>query len=128
MRLEEAPQVLRFAWIGLAATIAHVSVAAIAIALLSVSVALANALAVLSASLLSYFGHALWTFKAPPTAGSLLRFVAVTAAAAALAALLAALVAKVGASWWTGIAVTAVVVPVFSYCPHRSWTFRRTCH
>lgn len=128
MRPEDAPQVLRFAGIGLAATVAHVSVAATTIALLSMPVTLANALAVLSASLLSYFGHALWTFKAPPTAGSLLRFAVVTAAAAAFAALLAALVAEIGGGWWAGIAVTAVVVPAFSYCAHRSWTFRRTCN
>jgi putative flippase GtrA len=128
MKPEDAPQVLRFAGIGLAATIAHVSVAAATINLLSVPVASANALAVLSASLLSYFGHALWTFKAPPTADSFLRFAAVTAAAAALAALLAALVAEIGGRWWSGIVVTAVVVPVFSYWVHRSWTFRRSGH
>lgn len=124
MRRETLQQLLRFACIGILATATHVGVAALLIDQLQVAPPLANALAVLVASIVSFYGHALWTFGDQPSAANAFRFVVTTASAAGLAAMVAALTAAAGGSWQLGVVVTALAVPVFSYWAHRSWTFR----
>ena len=124
MRRETLHQLLRFACVGVLATAAHVGVAALLIDRMKAPSPLANALAVLVASVVSFYGHALWTFGHAPGVGNALRFVVTTSSAAVLAAAVAALTSAAGGSWPLGIAFTVIAVPVFTYCVHRSWTFR----
>ncbi|MBK9362778.1 MAG: GtrA family protein [Rubrivivax sp.] len=117
---------LRFAAVGMLATLTHVAVAAWVLWTLGWSSAAANGLAFVMANLVSYMGNTHWSFSARPDAGNAMRFAAVSLAALALTMGLAAAVQRAGGSHAWGIALVVTVVPGLSYLAHRHLTYRHS--
>jgi len=118
-------QATRFAVIGAAATITHVSVAVLAVERLSTPVLLANALAFAAAVLVSYFGHHAWTFRRSGRHGKHFpRFLLVALAGlAANQAIMFAIVNLAGLDYLFGLALVVLIVPASSFVLSRRWAF-----
>lgn len=125
-RLAIDRSMLRFAAVGILATLTHVAVAAWVLWTLGWSSAAANGLAFVIANLVSYMGNTCWSFATRPDASNVLRFAAVSLAALALTMGLAAAVQRSGGSHAWGIALVVTLVPGLSYLAHRHLTYRRS--
>ncbi|WP_180996041.1 GtrA family protein [Tabrizicola aquatica] len=118
-------QILRFGGVGGVATLAHVLAALAAGLVLQLSPQQANLAGFLTAVLVSYFGHANYTFQAGRGAsGQFLRFAVVALAGYAASSLTVALVTQaLGLPFGLAMAAVAVVVPASSFLAMRSWVF-----
>ena len=115
---------LRFGVTGLAITALHVGVATVLIKTVLPLPALANGLAFIVATLMSYLINSLWSFSAPLHGKSLLRFLAVSAVGFCLAVAISGLVDWYGYHYLVGIAAVALGVPPVTFLLHNFWTFR----
>ncbi|MGQ0620577.1 MAG: GtrA family protein [Panacagrimonas sp.] len=113
----------RFVAVGLAATACHVVVASLSIEWAGLHPGLANGLAYVCATALSYVLNTTWTFGSQAGLANLLRFLSVTGAGGLLSVVLAGLAARYGYPYWSGIALVVMVVPALNYLGHRYWTY-----
>lgn len=118
-------QAARFAVVGAAATIAHVSIAVLAAERLRTPVLLANALAFAAALLVSYSGNHAWTFRRSGRHGRHFpRFLLVALAGlAANQAIMFAVVTLAGLHYLFGLARVVLIVPSSSFVMSRRWAF-----
>lgn len=119
-----AIRLLRFACVGLGATLVHFIVAIALVSNLGAPPAVANASAVLMATVFSYTANTLWSFSAPFGHRTLSRFLVVSALVALLAALMSGLFERLGLDYRLGVLATVVSVPPLSFWLHHSWTYR----
>lgn len=119
-------QMLRFGGVGGVATVAHVLAALAAGLALQLSPQQANLAGFLTAVLVSYFGHANYTFQAGRGAsGQFLRFAVVALAGYAASSLTVALVTQaLGLPFAVAMALVAVIVPTASFLAMRVWVFQ----
>ena len=117
----------RFGLVGLLATVVHIAIVWVLLALTNIVPVLANTLAFMVAFCISFVGNYLWTFRSPgsPRRAILRFFVIATSAFIANTLVLAFLVRK----GWFSPAVSAVLsaslVPVISFFASRLWGFER---
>jgi putative flippase GtrA len=121
-------QLLRFAGVGLTATLVHVALALIMQTVFGFSPQLANLAGFCGAVLLSYFGHSRVTFGIEPDhAVHLPRFLTVSVIGLALSAAITEVVsAKFGGPFYLAMALVAVSVPPATYFASRFWAFAET--
>jgi putative flippase GtrA len=120
-------QIVRFGGVGGLATLAHVTVALAAQRGLPVSVQQANFMGFLAAVMLSYFGHARFTFQTRVgSAGQVQRFALMSLLGLATSSSTVWLVeSALGLGFGAAMAVVAVVVPAVTFIAMRFWVFRR---
>lgn len=120
-----AGQGARFAVVGVAATLVHLTCALLA-RHAGASPLAANLAGYVAAVGVSYLGNALWTFRRSAwRGGQLARFVVVSLAGlAANQAITWVLVEQLRWPFWLGLAVVVVAVPALSFVGARLWAFR----
>ncbi|WP_269814073.1 GtrA family protein [Paraburkholderia kururiensis] len=117
-------KLLRFGVSGVMATAVHAAVAMSLIVQTEAPPMLANALAFLSATGVSYLMNTLWSFSAPVHVRNASRFAVVSTLGLGLTALVSGGVQFAGGVPWSGIAAVACVVPPATFLAHRAWTYR----
>ncbi|WP_167850996.1 MULTISPECIES: GtrA family protein [Tabrizicola] len=121
-------QLVRFGGVGALATLAHVMVALVVQAALSVTPQQANLAGFAAAIVLSYAGHARVTFGAPVKSGSqLVRFLVLSLLGLGASSLTVHVTTDLlGWGFLPALAAVAVVVPTLSYLAMRFWVFARS--
>lgn len=118
-------QLIRFGGVGGLVTLVHVLVALAAERTLPVSAQQANLMGYAVAFVLSYIGHARFTFRAPVRSmPQVLRFFFLSLVGLAASSLTVWVVTTViGSSFTVAMAAVVVIVPLVSYLAMRFWVF-----
>lgn len=116
---------LRFAAIGVLATLVHVVVFTLCVELIAIPPVAASIPAFCLALLVSYFANRRWTFRGPGFHHLLLpKFAAVQITGLGLNAGITYLVVNLLHLWYgIALAICVAVVPLITFLLHRSWTF-----
>jgi putative flippase GtrA len=119
-------QVLRFGGVGGAATVLHVTVALAVQTLFQAPGQVANLAGFAAAVLLSYLGHARYTFGVDAQSGpQFARFLLLSGLGLATSSATVWLVAtKLGFGFTVAMVAVAIVVPTASYLAMRFWVFQ----
>jgi putative flippase GtrA len=122
----EASRLLRFGLVGIIATAMYSIVTLVAIEAFGVSPVPASAFGVAASIGISYFGHALYSFRVKGNHKTFLsRFLALATTSFVMSTGLMWLLSDVmHVPHRLAIAVVAVLVPGFSYICNRLWVFR----
>lgn len=115
---------LRFAVTGLFVTALHALVAALFINFISQQPPLANGVAFIVATVMSYVINTTWSFSARLHGRTLLRFLLVSACGFLLAMLVAWVAQMAGLNYLLGIVAVALTIPAFTFVLHNFWTYR----
>lgn len=119
-----ARSAVSFAAVGVLSTLTHVCVATLLIELLGARPPVANGVAFVVATLLSYVANTRWSFGARLGAATAWRFALVAGTAGLMSMGIAWLVERAGGHYALGIALVVVFVPAFSFIGHRTFTYR----
>ncbi|MHA6851622.1 GtrA family protein [Ralstonia pseudosolanacearum] len=117
-------RIFRFGISGGVATGVHVALAMLLITGCSATQVEANGVAFVCANVCSYLLNALWAFSVRPGRDNFLRFFCVSVFGLLLTLAISWAAQKVGANYWTGLAVILATVPPITFVLHRFWTFR----
>lgn len=119
------PQFIRFALVGVAATLTHALALTVLVETLLVDATLANGLAFVVAVQVTYWGQRLWVFRRAPTdASGLVRFAVTAAIGLGLnVAIMALAVDGLQLDYRIGFAAALVAVPLVSFILSRKWVF-----
>jgi len=115
---------LRFAVTGLFVTALHALVAMSFINYVSPDPPLANGVAFVVATVVSYVINTTWSFSARLHGKTLLRFLLVSAGGFFLAMFVAWAAQMAGLHYLLGIAAVALTIPAFTFVLHNFWTYR----
>ena len=115
---------VRFVATGIAATLTHTAIVFAVACLFSLKAGIANFVAFIVATLLSYTLNSLWSFRSRMTRQNAVRFATVAAFCSVLAAFLADFVERAGYGLLVGICVVVLVNTPISFLLHRNWTYR----
>lgn len=115
---------LRFAVTGLFVTALHALVAVLFINFISQQPPLANGVAFIVATVMSYVINTTWSFSARLHGRTLLRFLLVSACGFLLAMLVAGVAQMAGLNYLLGIVAVALTIPAFTFVLHNFWTYR----
>lgn len=124
MQSHHIQQAAKFSVSGLLATGLHVLVASSIVAAGLGSLVVANTVAFLIATCLSYRMNARWSFKAETNARTIFRYLVVTAVGFALTALVSLVADMYHLQYLVGILLVVLVVPPCTFLLHKLWTFR----
>lgn len=116
---------LRFATVGILATLLHVAVASFLAAGQGVHPALANGVAFATANVAGYVLNSCWSFRARFSWSTWRRYILVSLGGLGLTVLVAWTVERAGGHYLSGIALTVSVVPVLNFLAHRHFTYRK---
>lgn len=119
------PQFIRFALVGVIATLTHALALTVMVEAWHFDATLANGLAFLVAVQVTYWGQRLWVFRrAPADASGLVRFVVTAAIGLGLnVAIMALAVDALRLDYRIGFATALVAVPLVSFVLSRKWVF-----
>jgi len=117
-------RVTRYSVTGLIATATHALIAAGLIRLVGAEPSVANGIAFLCATTVSYLINTLWSFSAPVGVATIRRFVLVSMLGFVAAMLVAGMVEGWGGHYVIGILAVAVSVPPLTFALHSLWTYR----
>ena len=115
---------VRFGFTGILNTVVHIAIASSLIEMLKFDPSLANGIAFVFATLLSYFINTYWSFSSKPHGRTLYRFVIVSILGLLLAMGLSALVNHFNLSYWYGILAVICVMPPTNFLFHHFWTYK----
>ncbi|MCX4221126.1 GtrA family protein [Pseudomonas sp. MCal1] len=115
---------VRFAVTGLFVTALHALVAVLFINFVSPVPALANGVAFIVATVVSYVINTTWSFSARLHGKTLMRFLMVSAGGFLLAMFVAWAAQMAGLHDLAGIIAVALTIPAFTFVLHNFWTYR----
>ena len=115
---------IRFALTGMFVTGVHAVTAIIFINYLLPIPPLANGVAFVSATMVSYVINTTWSFSSPMHGRTLFRFLAVSFLGLMLAIIVAWLAQKMGLNYLLGIGAVALTIPPITFVFHNFWTYR----
>lgn len=115
---------LRFAVTGLFVTALHALVAVLFINFVVALPPLANGVAFVVATVVSYVINTTWSFSARLQGRTLWRFLAVSACGFVLAMFVAWAAQVAGLHYGLGIGAVALTIPAFTFVLHNFWTYR----
>lgn len=115
---------LRFAVTGVFVTALHALVAVLFINFVSPHPPLANGVAFVVATVVSYVINTTWSFSARLHGKTLRRFLLVSAGGFVLAMLVAWAAQLAGLHYLAGIVAVALTIPAFTFVLHNFWTYR----
>jgi putative flippase GtrA len=124
MHPEIGRRVLRFSLTGVLNTSVHITIASLAIQLLEINHSIANGIAFITATLISYLINTKWSFSGVLHRKTLFRFAIVSLFGLFLAMALSGLIQHIGLSYWYGILAVVCVMPVSNFLLHHYWTYR----
>ena len=75
--------------------------------------------------MVSYLGHALWSFEASNEISSQLKYLVLSVIALATIMLISYWVTESGIPGSFGILITAVVIPIISFVVQKLWVFQK---
>ena len=120
----------RFGLVGLLATVVHIAIVWVLLALTNITPVLANTLAFMVAFSISFVGNYLWTFRSPGSPRrAILRFFVIAASAFIANTLVLAFL--VGKGWFSPVVsaiLSASLVPAVSFFASRLWGFERSLY
>nr|WP_321445495.1 glycosyltransferase family 39 protein [uncultured Cohaesibacter sp.] len=124
--LREFLTLMRFGIVGVGATLVHMSVAAGLVHFALANVFIANLAAYMTAFLVAFTGHFLWTFqKGAPLKQAIWRYFVISLSAfGANNLVLLGLVESGLVSKVTSVIIAAAIVPAISYVASRLWGFK----
>lgn len=114
----------RFGVVGVVSSLFYVLTMAAMVDGLGTSATLGAFAAFLVGTAISYAGNTVWSFEARASAGNAGRFLAVTLVGLGLNMLIAWGLEAAGFHYLLIALVILVVVPVFNFIGHHSWTYR----
>nr|WP_225919968.1 GtrA family protein [Pseudomonas zeae] len=109
---------------GLFVTALHALVAVLFINFITAQPSLANGVAFIVATVMSYVINTTWSFSARLHGRTLLRFLLVSACGFLLAMLVAWVAQMAGLNYLLGIVAVALTIPAFTFVLHNFWTYR----
>lgn len=115
---------MRFAFTGIFVTGIHAAIAVLVIQYVIPAPPLANGLAFVGATMISYFINTAWSFSARLHGRTLFRFLVVSILGFILAMLVAWIAQKSGFSYLLGIGAVALTIPPMTFLLHNFWTYR----
>jgi len=118
-----AVRAFRFGLTGLFVTLVHVCVAVTCIEQFLLVPPVANGIAFILATLVSYVINTFWSFSTPFHRKNLCRFFVVAALGLLLTMSTSGIVEWYGASYWYGILAVIVVVSPTMFLLHNFWTY-----
>lgn len=117
----------RFGLVGLLATVVHIAIVWVLLALTNIVPVLANTLAFMVAFCISFVGNYLWTFRSPGSPRrAIFRFFVIAASAFIVNTLVLAFLVRQG--WFSPVVsaiLSASLVPVISFFASRLWGFEQ---
>jgi putative flippase GtrA len=119
-----AQRAARFGISGLFVTGLHALIAASLIEFILPWPALANGIAFVVATFVSYMINTVWSFSQMPVLANLLRFLTVAFIGLLITMAISGTAAAAGFSYWIGIACVVLVVPPCTFLMHTFWTYR----
>lgn len=115
---------MRFGLIGLLVTSIHFLVAIILIEQILAPPPLANGIAFLFATAISYFANTVWSFSSRLSGKTLFRFIFVSVIGLMLAVIVSVIAQEIGLGYLFGICAVAMIVPPMTFVLHNFWTYR----
>lgn len=124
-RAAAGPQFLRFALVGVAATLTHALALTLLVEACHTDATLSNGLAFALAVQITYWGQRLWVFRRKPAdARGLVRFAVTAAIGLALnVAIMALVVDGLRLDYRIGFGLALLAVPLVSFILSRKWVF-----
>lgn len=117
-------QAARFSLSGLLVTGVHVLIATLLIQLILLSPSLANGVAFMVATIVSYLINTLWSFSSPLHGRNLFRFGIVSFIGILISMLVSGAAENQGLHYCYGIALVVCIVPPVTFLLHNFWTYR----
>lgn len=117
-------QFVRFALVGAGNTLLYAALAAGFMNFVAAWPVVANSVAYVLCTLLSFTLNTFWSFSSTFSRGALLRFCAVSLLGFALTVAIAQIVHALGGHYAIGIAAVVLVVTPLTFSLHRLWTYR----
>lgn len=115
---------MRFALTGIFVTGVHAAIAIMFIRFLMPTPPLANGVAFIGATFVSYAINTTWSFSSRLDGMTLSRFVVVSIVGLFLAMLVAWIAQELGLSYLIGICAVALTIPSLTFFLHNFWTYR----
>jgi len=115
---------LRFAFSGLLVTALHVVIATTFIEIILLAPSIANGVAFVMATIISYLINTMWSFSSPLHGENLFRFCVVSSVGFFLAMGISGTAQYYGLHYWYGIGFVVFIVPPFTFVLHNFWTYR----
>lgn len=115
---------LRFAFSGLLVTVLHVVIASVFIENILPVPSLANGVAFVMATVISYLINTTWTFSTQLYRQNLFRFCVVSFFGFSLAVSISGAAQFYGMHYWYGIVFVVCAVPPVTFLLHNFWTYR----
>lgn len=117
-------KVLRFSLSGLLVTALHVVVAIAVIEAALITPAIANGIAFLVSTFVSYLINTLWSFSRAIEKGSILRFALISCLGLVLSVSISGFIEMLGFHYSYGIFTVVCFVPIVSFLCHNYWTYQ----
>lgn len=114
----------RFSLTGMLVTTVHAVIAVTCIRHLSLPPPVANGLAFVGATIVSYIINTNWSFSTLPDRRTLVRFTVVSIAGFLLSIFVAWIAQTLSLHYITGIAAVAITVPPITFALHNFWTYK----
>lgn len=115
---------LRFALTGIFVTAVHTAIAIAFVKYAKQDPPLANGIAFIGATAISYLINTVWSFSSRLHGITLFRFIAVSFLGLLMAIVVAAVAQRLGLNYLLGIAAVALTVPPLTFVLHNFWTYR----
>lgn len=115
---------VRFSLTGLFVTFVHVLVATLWIKRVHPLPSIANGVAFVAATLVGLLINSYWSFNFKLTSEVGTRYFAVAVLGLVVSMGLSHAIYLAGLSYWVGIALVVVVMPVMNFLMHHYWTYR----
>ncbi len=115
---------VRFALTGVLVTCVHAGVAIMFIRHIVPAPPLANGVAFIVATVVSYTINTLWSFSGQLRGRTLAKFIAVSIVGLSLAILVAWVAEIIGLGYLAGICAVALTIPTLTFVLHNFWTYR----
>lgn len=115
---------IRFAFTGVFVTAVHAVIAVMFIQYLMPLPPLANGVAFVGATIVSYIINTTWSFSARMHGRTLFKFVTVSIVGLLLAMLVAWIAQEMGFNYLLGICAVALTIPLMTFVLHNFWTYK----
>jgi len=116
-------RVYRFIISGIIATSVHALVVYILNQRYVVEAGVANVLAFLTATGISYISNTTWTFETVHSRQMLFRYMVVTGSGCFVTWVVATICAALGFAWWVAIVFIVMTIPALTWTAHKHWTY-----
>jgi putative flippase GtrA len=117
-------QGFRFAISGLLVTMLHVLIATALIQTVLAKPPIANGVAFIAATIVSYFVNTKWSFSSPLRQKNFIRFCVVSCIGCLLAITVSGAAQYYGLHYWYGISFVVFTVPPVTFLLHSFWTYQ----